>query len=96
MKYKAFYQESNEMAAERFELMTERMTQIAEQPDTAEQYAEFFKDTAAFFLLLADIYRKEEAGTLKGRSLEECEALNKALYEKIMPVSYATHYANPD
>lgn len=38
MGYRELYQESNEQAAERFELVMERIAQIAEQTDVPDVY----------------------------------------------------------
>ena len=96
MNYKSFYQESNELAKERYELITQRIGEIAQKPQTKEAYAGYFKSCAAFLLLLADVYQKKQTGELERQSLLECEALNESIYADIMPAAYQQSYANPD
>lgn len=95
MAYKELYQESNELAGERFVLMEERLSDIQKKAEVTEHFAAYFEQTAAFLLELAALYRKAEKDELFGRSMEECEQWNKALYHDVMPENYAKSYANP-
>ena len=79
MGYREIYKESNEMAAERFELVMERIEKIAEQTDVPEVFDDYFKKTAQFLLQLRDITQKAEADTLKDASLAECEQQNASI-----------------
>lgn len=95
MGYKEIYRESNELAEERFELVMERIAQIAKETDVPGQFDDYFKKTAAFLLQLRDIVRREESGAFETASLEDCEKTNQALYEDIVPKRYGTSYGNP-
>ena len=95
MGYRELYQESNEQAKERFELVMERIGQIAEQTDVPEVYDEYFKRTASFLLQLKTITERKENVSKETRTLEECEKENRALYEDILPENYETSYGNP-
>ena len=95
MGYKEIYRDSNEQAKERFSLVMERIAGIAEETDVPEVYEDYFKKTAAFLLQLKEIVTKAEEDSLKAASLTECEELNKALYEDIIPENYAKSYGNP-
>ena len=96
MKQKELYQESNEMAAERFALATERMKEIADAPEGPKNSQDYFKRTAEFLLLLADIYHKAEAGEIATGTMETCDRLNQQIYRDILPGAYKESYGNPD
>ncbi len=95
MGYEELYRESNELAAERFELVMERILGISKETEVPEQYDAYFRKTAEFLLLLADILKKKETGSLADRTLEECKADNEALYQDVMAEQYDKSYANP-
>lgn len=83
MGYRELYQESNEQAAERFELVMERIAQIAEQTDVPEVYDDYFKKTAAFLLQLKEIVTEKENASTETKTMEALEQENKALYEDL-------------
>ena len=95
MGYRELYQESNEQAAERFELVMERIAQIAEQTDVPEVYDDYFKKTAAFLLQLKEIVTEKEKASTETKTMEALEQENKALYEDLFAENYATGYGNP-
>lgn len=95
MSHKELYQESNELAGERFALMEERLTDIQKKAEVTERFVAYFEQTASFLLELAALYRKAEKDELFGRSMEECEQWNKVLYHDVMPENYDKSYANP-
>ena len=95
MGYRELYQESNEQAAERFELVMERIAQIAEQTDVPEVYDDYFKKTAAFLLQLKEIVTEKENASIETKTMEALEQENKALYEDLFAENYATGYGNP-
>ena len=95
MGYRELYQESNEQAAERFELVMERIAQIAEQTDVPEVYDDYFKKTAAFLLQLKEIVTEKENASTETKTMEALEQENKALYEELFTENYASSYGNP-
>ena len=95
MYYEELYKESNELAAERFELVMERIASIAEHTDVPVQYDSYFKRTAKFILILADILQRKEKGLLGSRSMEECQRDNETVYGDILPENYGKSFANP-
>lgn len=100
MSYREIYLEENENAKERYELVYERICEIARKPETEERFADYFKRTADFILLTAKVLQMQQSGALEHRSLAECEGLNQRLYEDILPGgtrggNYDTSYANP-
>ena len=46
--YQECYKETNELAAERYELAAERIAEIAETAQTPEPFAEYFQKNAAY------------------------------------------------
>ena len=96
MQYEELYQESNELASERLALVLERIAEIAEKTDVPEQFDSYFKKTAKYILLLAEMLEKKENGCLIGRSIEECKADNDRLYSDVALENYEKSYANPE
>lgn len=95
MQYEELYRESNELAKERLELVLERIAEIAKETDVPEQFDDYFKKTANYILLLAEMLQKKENGLILERSLEECKADNERLYRDVTPGNYEMSYANP-
>lgn len=96
MSYRTLYRESNEIALERLELVTERIREIVMEADVQDVYADYFKRTAEFLLTLVEIGRQAEKGTLSERTVAECEQMNELLYADIhTKEAYEKSYANP-
>lgn len=101
MSYQDVYREENEAAKERFALVMERISQISGQPETDGNTADYFKRTAAYILLTGQVLKLQQDGMIVGRSLEECEDLNRRLYADLQPhadeygAGYENSYANP-
>lgn len=95
MQYEELYKESNELAAERFALVMERIAEIAKETDVPDIYDSYFKKTAEFLLAVADILKRKEDGSLTKRSLEECQRDNVAMYYEILPENYVKSFTNP-
>ena len=95
MGYQECYKETNELAAERYELVAERIAEIAEAAQAPEPFAEYFRTNATYLQSLRALYEKGKSGSLAARSMEECEADNEALYGEILPEAYGHSYANP-
>lgn len=87
MGYQECYKETNELAAERYELVAERIAEIAEAAQAPEPFAEYFRTNAGYLQSLRALYEKGKSGSLAARSMEECEADNEALYGEILPGS---------
>ena len=88
MGYQECYKETNELAAERYELVAERIAEIAEAAQAPEPFAEYFRTNATYLQSLRALYEKGKSGSLAARSMEECEADNEALYGEILPEAY--------
>lgn len=100
MKYIEIYKEANEHVAERFELASGRIREIAGNAGKAAEietcYGNYFGKTANFILLTLEVLRMNQRGELGRRSLEECEEWNYRLCQDILPEHYEQSYANPD
>lgn len=95
MKYLEKIKESNEEVAERYELVRERVEEIAQDASDAGSAKEYFAKTAAYLKLLYAIADTAQAGKWTQLSREEGLRLNTALFEDIQKENYATSYANP-
>lgn len=99
MGYKELYKESNEAAAERFDLVLERITEISKKAEVAETYADYFEKEAAFLLSVADIVKLEAEVKLSLAgdclSLEEMQKLNAEFCAEIAADHYEESYLNP-
>ena len=84
MKYLELIKESNEELKERYELVAERVAELAQDASDAGKYADYFEKTAQYLVLLNTI--------LDGAKDKET---NEKLYADIIGDAYATSYANP-
>lgn len=96
MSYKQFYQEMNEQARERFELVEGRIAEIGAAPEVKEPFADYFQKTAGFLGLLSETYRKVESGEFMQADLQQQKQQNEALYAEVYPETYETSYLNPE
>ena len=76
----SFYKETDDIL-ERFELATERISQIKDDSDLPENLQAYFNQVAQFVMTVLPIMNKSVDGTLESRSLEECKADNDAIFE---------------
>jgi len=95
MKYLELIKESNEELQERFELVSERVSEIAKDASDAKLYADYFQKVAAHIGLLNQVLEHAAKDEIRGMDEAQAAALNKALYEDICGVAYETSYANP-
>ena len=97
MDYRELLKESNEEVKERFELASERIRDIADGEDSkmSEPLSLYFKTTASFLLLCAELYIAVSRGKLKKASLKKLQEENYIFYQDILPENYDHSYANP-
>ena len=99
MGYQELYKESNKAAAERYELVLERISQICEHADVKEPFADYFEKTASFLMSVAEVMKlqEEQKLLLSGDclSLEELQKLNAKFCNEIEKEHYETSYLNP-
>lgn len=79
----------------RFALAIDRIREIPEERSVPEPFGDFFRKEASFLLCLQDVKERIENGWMDTASLEEMQAVNKALYEDILPEHYDESYGNP-
>ena len=95
MKYLELIKESNEELQERYELVTERVGEIAQNASEAGVYEDYFKKTAVFLMLLNRVVEHAKKDEIRGMQESEAAELNRQLYEDIRGEAYETSYANP-
>ncbi len=95
MGYQEIFEKSKEEVRERYDLIRERIASVCTEETVSEKYRDYFRKTAEFLCLAADVLQQEEAGELSNRTIAECEALNEKLYADIFPNSEAlsSHFA---
>ena len=84
MKYLELIKESNEELQERYELVKERVAELAQDASDAGKYADYFEKTAQYLVLLDTI-----VNGARGKEVIE------KLYADIVGDAYTTSYANP-
>ncbi|MBQ8626049.1 MAG: aminopeptidase [Agathobacter sp.] len=95
MKYLELIKESNEEILERYELVCERVGEIAQDASTAGKAADYFARTASHLCSLYVVAADAKSGKLAAMSLEEGQALNAKLCDDVHGKNYETSYANP-
>ena len=59
------------------------------------EYRDYFMRAVPFLLKTAEIFEKQQNGTLAKRTLAECQADQDDLYRHLRPEHYGSSYANP-
>lgn len=95
MKYLELLKENNEELKERYELVTERVAEIAQDASDAKTYADYFQKVAKYLGLLNQIAEHAVKDEIQGMEEEKAAELNRQLYEDIKGKAYETSYANP-
>ena len=80
---------------ERYALAMERILSIPTESGTGI-FQMFFAQEARFLLRMEDLRAANEMDALEDSSLEELQALNRELYDEILPEHYGACYGNPD
>ena len=81
---------------ERLDLVTERIHELAAEPEVCEPFRAYFKGTAAFIVKTEEVLRQVLNDSFCSQSRETLQKINEALYEDILPEHYKESYANPD
>ena len=81
---------------ERYSLAYDRLMQIPSESLVQDPGRAFFQKEARFLLRLEDLRQALEWDALDDSSEEEWRALNRELYEEILPENYSLCYGNPD
>ena len=96
MEYQNLNAEEREAITERLDLVTERIHELAAEPEVCEPFRAYFKGTAAFIVKTEEVLRQVLNGSFCSQSRETLQKINEALYEDILPEHYKESYANPD
>ena len=83
------------MIDERYELSMHRIKEIAKEQECKEPFADYFKKTAEFLLLIDQTVKMAKDGSLFTMDLPQKKELNHRLYEEILPKHYEQSYCNP-
>ena len=96
MEYQNLNAEEREAITERLDLVTERIHELAAEPEVCEPFRAYFKGTAAFIVKTEEVLRQVLNDSFCSQSRETLQKINEALYEDILPEHYKESYANPD
>ena len=85
-----------ELTKERYELAAGRIREIAgqENAEVADSFADYFREAAAFLVLMDKVFDAARSGVLFAAPLEEKEKLNADLYRELIS-DYDKSYCNP-
>ena len=81
---------------ERYSLSLGRIRELAENPEIAAPFDEYFRQMSLFLLKMDGLYQWVKSGHMKEASKETLEGWNQDLYKDIMPLHYECSYANPE
>jgi len=84
-----------ELTKERYSLAIERIREIVNESATSDTFLGYFRDTSEFLVLMDEVLKKAENGSLFSGSLGEKEQLNATLYKELSPQNYENSYCNP-
>lgn len=95
MNYKKIYSVSNEEYLERYELIMEKIHEIAEKPEMEGAYNDYFGEVAQFLVFCDEILQKALAGRLDQLSKEEGKELIERIYGEMAKENYEKSFVNP-
>ena len=95
MKYLELIKESNEELMERYEVVTERVAEIAADAKATGTYADYFEKTAQYLMLLNKIVNHALKDEICGMEEEQAVEVNTQLFADIKDEAYENSYANP-
>ena len=93
MEYQNLNAEEREAITERLDLVTERIHELAAEPEVCEPFRAYFKGTAAFIVKTEEVLRQVLNDSFCSQSRETLQKINEALYEDILPEHYKESYA---
>lgn len=95
MKYLELLKESNEEVSERYELVRQRVEEIAQDAKTTGKAADFFAKTAKYLGILYAVADDSLNGNLAKMQAVQGQKLNEKLVCDIYGKNYEISYANP-
>ncbi len=94
--YREIYAEEAADVSERYELVSERIKELAGSCECEEKYKGFFKALAQKMVLCDEILGRALKGELDGMTAEQGKALNDRIYDELKEGVYGKSYADPD
>lgn len=88
-------EDKNALELERYQLAKERIREMPEENICPERVQRYFRKMAEFTMLVEDAWDAVESGELRRMDLEQLQAMNRKLYEDILPQNYEESYGNP-
>ncbi len=85
----------NEWILERYDLVLERLTSIADQASVQAPFDVYFKQLAEDVLFVSDVYKCRQEGVFARLSEDERAKINHRLFEDVLPENYAHSFLNP-
>lgn len=95
MNYKEINSTFNEEFLERYELVIERVKEIASQAEMKEPFNKYFEAVAKYIVALAEIANAAIDGKVASMDLEEGKRLNTLIYADVLKEQYEESFANP-
>ena len=80
---------------ERYDLAIGRIRELREEESIDAPWRDYFQKTAAFIVYMDGIRESLADGSFAKMGLRERKAVNRRIYEDILPENYAQSYANP-
>ena len=95
MKYLDLIKENNEELMERYEVVTERVAELAVDAKDAGKYADYFEKTAQYLMLLNRIVNHALKDEIRGMEEAQAAELNTQMFADVKGEAYETSYLNP-
>ena len=76
---------------ERYSLSLGRIRELAENPEMAAPFDEYFRQMSLFLLKMDGLYQWVKSGHMKEASKETLEGWNQDLYKDILPLYYSQY-----
>lgn len=95
MKYLDLIKENNEELMERYEVVTERVAELAVDAKDAGKYADYFEKTAQYLMLLNRIVNHALKDEIRGMEETQAAELNAQMFADVKGEAYETSYLNP-
>ncbi len=90
------FSEENQILEERRALCRERLQGMVNEKSVPTPYLEYFTKLSKFILRLYEISDQVQEGYYNSCPLQELQAVNRELYEDILPKNYDRCFGNPE
>ena len=90
----SFYKETDDII-ERFELATERISQIKDDKELPEQLQAYFNQVADYVMTVLPVMERAIDGTIGERTIEQCQADNDAIFAIYESEAYEKSFLCP-